>query len=82
VVGSDGSSADLPCRSESGISIHVTLARPVVLHRGVAYTLTLARNDGTPVEGVSSLRMENALLRPVSFAAIELMADDPPRDSL
>ncbi len=82
LIGSDGSSADVPCRSESGVSTHVTLARPVVLHRGVAYTLTLARIDGTPVEGVSPLRMESALLCPVSLAAIELLADDPPRDSL
>jgi hypothetical protein len=48
----------------------------------VAYTLTLARTDGTPVEGVSSLRMESALLREVSLTAIELLADDSPRGSL
>jgi hypothetical protein len=48
----------------------------------VAYTLTLASSDGAPVEGVSSLRMESALLREVSLTAIELLAVDPPRDSL
>ena len=75
VAGSDGSREDVPCQVAEGVAVHVTLARPVVLRRGVAYSLTLARDDGTPVEGVSPLRIQDALRRAVSLAAVELLPD-------
>ncbi len=80
VLGSNGSIEDVPCESQGGVAIHVTLSRPIVLKRGVAYSLILVRDDGTPVKGVSPLRIDSGLLRPVSLTAVDLLADDPPRD--